>query len=406
MRRQRGVALLILFLLLAVTGLTLFVTAHTDIRPRLDQMQRSQQALRWAREALIGYAVNYPEISGTRGPGFLPCPDTDGNGVPNPPCSTGGVGTVGQLPWKTLGIDQLRDGTGAPLWYAVSNNFANFPGSLTINSDTRGSITLRNSGNAVINNGTDDSAVVAVVIAPGSPLQRQDGFNQTGRASQPYNPRQFLDIAYGEDNANFTNNTLNGFIMGPVRDAAGHVIANDLVLPITRGELLAAVEKRVAGDLRDTLNAYRVACGVYPWAAPYGNPLTATYTSSPSLREGLLPVVTALPYNWGASCASGNAPTLPAWFTADDWQAVSYYALAPAACTPGVNCLTVQNAPAPNNNVNALVILDGPALAGQTRPSGSPGNYLEGQNASPGDDVFERNATSSSFNDQLRIVSP
>ena len=43
---------------------------------------------------------------------------------------------VGRLPWRSLGIDQLRDGYGEPLWYVLSRGFRNPP----INFGTLGQI--------------------------------------------------------------------------------------------------------------------------------------------------------------------------------------------------------------------------------------------------------------------------
>ncbi|MGH8119764.1 MAG: hypothetical protein ACRESK_04025, partial [Gammaproteobacteria bacterium] len=43
---------------------------------------RTESALNQAREALIGYAVSYPDkINPDYGPGYLPCPDRNNDGA-------------------------------------------------------------------------------------------------------------------------------------------------------------------------------------------------------------------------------------------------------------------------------------------------------------------------------------
>ena len=62
------------------------------------------------------------------GPGYLPCPDTDGDGWAEATCgsldgASGQASRLGLLPWKTLGLPDLRDGYGERLWYAVSSKY-------------------------------------------------------------------------------------------------------------------------------------------------------------------------------------------------------------------------------------------------------------------------------------------
>ena len=77
-------------------------------------------------------------------------------------------------------------------------------------------------------------------------------FTQNPASNQP---RDHLDFANGEDNANFIDASANGFIMGPVRDTNGRLIVNDRLVVITRDELLAVTEKRIAAEVRNCLIA-------------------------------------------------------------------------------------------------------------------------------------------------------
>jgi hypothetical protein len=69
--------------------------------------------------------------------------------------------------------------------------------------------------------------------------------------------------------------------------------------------------------------------------------------------------------------------------------------------------LTVNNLPAPKDNKSAILVFAGRALGSQTRPSGNPADYLEGQNSTPADLIFEHRAgTPTTINDRVVVVSP
>ncbi|MGH8596328.1 MAG: hypothetical protein ACREXT_06690, partial [Gammaproteobacteria bacterium] len=165
--RQRGFALVIALLVLASTGAYFLLRAlNQATRAQAPEAQATQQALQMAREALIGYAVRYPdnpEVTDVdAGPGHLPCPDTrfdpgDQAGQADPPCAAGSGTETGRFPWRTLDVPETRDGSGATLWYAVSDRFRNNPKN-PINSDTVGTLGV----DACV--GGD---IAALVIAPG-----------------------------------------------------------------------------------------------------------------------------------------------------------------------------------------------------------------------------------------------
>jgi len=122
--------------------------------------------------------------------------------------------------------------------------------------------------------------------------------------------------------------------------------------------------------------------------------------------------------------APGYLPRLTnpniAWFLSNQWYRQTYYAmssgLAPSssagACNPPTvtapPCLTVNNLPGSTNNKEAILIFAGRALDGQTRPlPGTLANYLEGQNATPADLIFEHRAgVATTINDRVVVVSP
>lgn len=104
-RRQTGISLLELSIVLVITGIILAGLA-SGVDAQIEQRDRRQtrQQLEEIKQALLGFAVAN---------GRLPCPDSTGNdGIED---RTGAVGSqtcintisIGNLPWVTLGIGQF-----------------------------------------------------------------------------------------------------------------------------------------------------------------------------------------------------------------------------------------------------------------------------------------------------------
>lgn len=251
-RRERGIASLLAVLVLVTFAAAWLATAlgtRAHTQARRDAV--TQTALAEAREALLGYAVRYPDVPGvavTGGPGRLPCPDLrNDNGEPagtaDAPCA-GRTGTaLGRLPWHTLGLPDLRDGSGAPLFYAVSDAFRSH---LTgpINNETVATLGLDACAG--------ENAVVAVIFAPGEALNGQQRGPQATAAD-------FLEGA----------NATPGTRCFSTRRDARH---NDALLPLTRADLMRLSERRVRGEVAASLRRYRRAHGPYPWLASADSP--------------------------------------------------------------------------------------------------------------------------------------
>jgi hypothetical protein len=108
------------------------------------------------------------------------------------------------------------------------------------------------------------------------------------------------------------------------------------------------------------------------------------------------------------------------WFTSNQWYRQSYYAVSsgfvpggggscsqPPATPPPPLCLTVNNLASPTNNKRAILVFAGRALNGSTRPSANLPDYLEGQNSTPADLIFEHRAgVPTAINDRVVVVSP
>ncbi|MDZ7734838.1 MAG: hypothetical protein U5P41_00775 [Gammaproteobacteria bacterium] len=222
-------------------------------------------ALKTAKQALISYAVTYPDnINPDEGPGYLLCPDITNDGVAGGSCSDGDNTTIGRFPFKTLEVPELRDGSGARLWYVVSENYKNNPKVMpALNSDTPGTLQVDN---------IDD--IVAIVFAPGEPVGDQ---NNRGSATETIE-----DYLEG-DNANLDQQFTR----------SGGEDFNDRLVIITRDELMTVVEKRVLGDVARALDRYRDAdwndSDAYPWLSPYTDPDNSTFHGILDTYAGHIP---------------------------------------------------------------------------------------------------------------------
>ena len=222
--------------------------------------RRTEAALAAARDALIGYAVSYPDQhSGRHGPGYLPCPDTNGNGSPNTPCRRK---SLGRLPWRRLGLHDPRDGAGERLWYALADNFrANGHKHRPLNGETAAELVL-----------DGRTGIAAVIVAPGPPLPFQD------RARDRFDPARYLEG--GNETPGDAAYTTRG--APPVPPGTVPDRFNDRVVAISRDDLMAAAARRVLAEVRELLRGYRGAAwntGRLPWLVPWG-----------SGAEGVLPV--------------------------------------------------------------------------------------------------------------------
>lgn len=294
--RQRGGALLIIAALLLLGIAWGAMSAMRNITPpgQAEREAKTGAALQAAKKALLGYMVQLAAQSTTTVPGMLPCPEalawigTANEGDEDTSCSS----TVGRLPWLKLGIDQLRDGDGEPLWYALSPGFRSAP----LNFDSAGALSYTTGGSA--------STVVAVILAPGAPLNTMSlGGTPPGgcsgvaqqvgtRNTAPLNAANFFEC--GNASGTYTHLGLSDW-------------TNDRVIAITTAEWIAAItpvigdrmQRELAPAIRDW-DAYELAqtgknWGMYgqaylPFASDWGDPTTTNYCGDQDTTRGLMPI--------------------------------------------------------------------------------------------------------------------
>jgi hypothetical protein len=311
---NRGYVAIVLVAVLCTAGATWLSTTLGANTVNNERERKISAVLAHAKQALIGRATVDASL-----PGSLPCPDLitniAGSNVPDDGIADLFAGSncpsyVGRLPWRTLGLADLRDADGERLWYALSPNFRDFASQVMINDATGGTLSISGSS-ALIN-------VVAIIFAPGAPLESQ---TRTG-ASNKNIAANYLDGSNATGNPSF-------------KTAVADAHFNDRLVAITVADLISFVERRVANEITARLNQQFAASSVLPNAAqvtdfacqPHGDPdLCLPATSMPGF----------LPRNLSAG-AGWPGTTFPAWFNSN-WRTSVGYMVAPE-CTSLPPCL-------------------------------------------------------------------
>lgn len=288
---QRGMALIVLATVL-VLGIAWFAVGTLGRAPvaAAERETRTGLALQAAKRALLAYVAQQAARATTAVPGQMPCPEAvtlTNPGQASTSCSNAAA-SVGRLPWRTLGIDQPRDGDGEPLWYILSPGFRSAP----INFGTPAQLTYNGATNAA----------VALIIAPGKPLA-PSGCNtvnqQVATRKQP-----------SLDSANFLEcSNATGSYVSP-----GTTDMNDRIIAITAAEWADAIAPALADRLQrqiapllanwDTTEQSSAGkswgstwgLAYLPFASAFGNPATNDFCgngeTSPATMEGLPPIAT------------------------------------------------------------------------------------------------------------------
>lgn len=286
-----GAALLI-FLIILILGMSSLLLSQLNDRTTLilEEQAHTTKALIQAKEALLGYAANYYDALDSNGVpfreyGFLPCTDEEvrdtannnEEGQEDGNCAGQDESSLGRLPWKTLGIPPLRDGTGECLWYAISGPYKNGSSAKTemLNEDTNGLFEVSTDPNYVLGSIPPKDRVVAVVIAPGRILAGQQRNAETGTelCGGNYTPSNYLD-----NYSSLPSKEVARFISTQGGDS--NSLVNDRIISITREELWQFIRKRTdfLNNMRCLTEIASVCVGNYgrdvtgvhylPWPAP------------------------------------------------------------------------------------------------------------------------------------------
>lgn len=371
--KQQGAALVALIFMIGLVFMAYVLNTYRPLSIDAERNKQTAQALMEAKAALIGWSVKNNEA-----PGRLPCPEdtskigTEQEGQAPGNCS---LPAIGRLPFKTLGVGDLRDGNKDRLWYVISDGFRDTP----INSETLAQLTV----DGVTNN------AVAIVFSPGTPIGTQQRTVPT--STTPPNVSDYLDLTNNDgDNIFVTSSSAADF--------------NDRLQTISHQDLFLSVEKRVLRDVKSCLDIYAAnSNNKYPWATPV-NTASSTYTGAEGVTFGRIPVnitttvtVLGIPFsdsqmqtNWSAGCIFTSTPA-PTYWHNNHWQELIFYQLAYGyrprlLMSPSCSgtCLSVTGSGNPHSgsgSYRAVLIMARDPIGTQDRDDTKITNkYLEGIN--------------------------
>lgn len=254
--RQRGAVQIIMMLLLALGLAVLLAGSFNSSALQIQHAQDATHVLLRAREALIGDAIAQMPVASA---GYLRLPDlgfkvgnlpSEGSAAPNFTGNGKDYSAIGKLPWRTLGLDPLRDNNNECLWYAVSGRFKNTPVTDTLNWDTEGQIDLSDaSGNLIAAN------LAAVIIAPGAIVDGQDRTLANAAYVQcggNYDAQNYLDTHSPPDAASGILNYFPGSTNNRVDLSSGNKLMlmantshyNDRFIAVTPDDIFNRLSKR------------------------------------------------------------------------------------------------------------------------------------------------------------------
>lgn len=307
--KQHGAALLVMLVILVIGASAVLITSLSTTALKNARQKTTSDALAQAKDALIGRAVSDSNM-----PGSLPCPDTNDDGSAELLSGNDCPSYIGRLPWKTLGLPDLRDGSGEHLWYALSPAFRDDNSAQPLNSNTKGTLLVYNADGVSQQTQTGYSAV-AVIFSPGSPI----GSQTRSTVAQQNDAANYLDIAVSRNNASAG---------GPFIAGDQSATFNDQLMIITTHDLIPLVEQRVAGEVKQALSDYYAANGYYPWADSV--PQSADYDANYGLNRGWLPyhanATSGYPYYYSTPNWVAGSP--PQWFFDNQWYTLIYYSVA------------------------------------------------------------------------------
>jgi hypothetical protein len=304
-RRQNGFFAMIVLVILVMGSLYAIVSGLNTAaaEARLHREDVASLALQQAKEALIARAA----LDLNR-PGSLPCPDRDNDGIADLLAGNNCPSYIGRLPWKTLGLPDLRDAAGERLWYALSADFTDSDAS-AINSDTQGTL--------VVPGMAPTGGIVAIVFAPGTVVGTQTRGGPLGASADSpctWGVHENCKVANYLEGQNASIDLT--YELSPRCERGDCPVPfNDQLAIITHAELFAIVEpvvaKRIEKEIVPQLTNDAAADGYFerwgialypstggkqrgffPFAAPYDDParLQDQYRGVLDQTNGLLPM--------------------------------------------------------------------------------------------------------------------
>lgn len=262
-----------------MSAMTYLVSSLTPEILEARRAQKTNAALAQARDALIGYALQYRDQKAAQDPqvlgvmyGYFPLPDLgssrNSNAIdtdcyqkegcqaynynfPDPALSDT---VIGRFPWRSLGTGPLRDGHGECLWYAVSGSHQSIKLMTPMNWDTLGQLDYvkLDAGALVAEQVAAHSRPVAIIFSPGPALASRntsttDVVDECGGNYAVSNYLEATSLAPVFSSTNGASGDTSGqpkslSTKGKLLSGEA-LLANDVGLPVTSDTLFGSLRK-------------------------------------------------------------------------------------------------------------------------------------------------------------------
>ena len=297
--RQRGAALLIILAIIGIGVAFLLVSALNKANRQIERDKITSASLAQAKEALIGFAATYRDTPAhaTEVFGFLPCPDTNNDGLAEPICGATDVSAIGRLQWKTLGLPALRDSGGECLWLAVSGSGKDIPKTAAFNWDTTGQLIVLDAGGTTLAGATPHERPLALILAPrtaiGSQTRTSAGASECGgsNTATDYLESAAISAAIG-GTSTITLSTASSVASGTNNDQGLWITSRDIFDRVKKRSDFKTDIDSMLGDLSYCLNNLTPA-GLPP-ASPGNKGIDSAITACPAMGLQKINVLT----NW------------------------------------------------------------------------------------------------------------
>lgn len=205
-----GVVLFIITLILS----SILVPLSTQIEQK--QISDTQKTMEEIKDSVLGFVTAN---------GYVPCPDTDGDGVSDPSTPGTCTNSEGFAPWTTLNVGR-EDSWGNRFRYRISSEFTNTPSSGAC-STSDGRLGLCDSGTIRINTRNSATKATQILVSNAAAIIISHGKNGYGATASDGTarttvPAQNVDEAANADsNTTFANRTATSSTSGCSDTVAG-----------------------------------------------------------------------------------------------------------------------------------------------------------------------------------------
>lgn len=259
-KKNGAVLLLLLVVLIAVAGS--FVSGLLGMKVgkvNQNKVDHDYEVLQKAKKALLSYAVNYSfNTNQYAHMGRLPCPDlritgSSSAGVQDSRCGSQHANSVGFFPWKTLGIDTLRDSSSECLWYVVSGEYKTGPKAKMRNEDTNGLLRVQDENGQLYHGTNPSDRPIALIVAPGSILRGQSHAPDCqGNSVETNYLESDGSVNYKADHTNSADKIWT-YVYGTASSRLKNVDFNDKIIWLTKDEYWNAIKAQNSLDITSTL---------------------------------------------------------------------------------------------------------------------------------------------------------